>query len=623
MRDRFSIVVGLFLAILLAHTAILPVAAHAQSRIALVVGNSAYQKAPALPTPVSDATDVAQSLERLGFSVTRLTDATFEEFRRALLEFGRAARDAQMAVIYYSGHGLEMSGENWLIPVDAELRSDIDVDSETISLRSLMVGVSNAKDLGLVILDACRSNPFASTMQRTTRLRSVSRGLARVEPSDNVLVAFAAMDGSTAVDDSGRHSPFTEAILANLETPGLELNFLFRNVRDDVLTATQGRQQPFVYGSLSKQEIYLKAPEPASSEAPTGATADEIAWSFLKNTSDAATLRRFLDHFPASHHQAEIKVRVASLEQSALHSDTATLVSLVNASSPQTVSTSSADQEVARPFMKDTPDIEIAWDVLKDTSDAPVLRRFVDEFPAKHRRERVASLDEGTRGFTAAVGDCDRFASDPQDASRPSGVTGVDLGALNVTRAVVVCRQAVVDFPDDPRFEFQLCRALWKAGNIAEATEMCRAAAVASLSPACVAADYYADFLKKLKSKNASDDDKKSKAAAQKGQSQKGPSKKKRKIAKASGNAPPSEQEDSPPPSLQGPPAPLPVIVGPGLGPRGFGPPGFGPRGFGPRGFGPRGFGPRGFGPRRFGPPRFGRGGGPGPVGGAVPTTPR
>jgi uncharacterized caspase-like protein len=197
MRDRFSIAVGLFLAILLAGTAVLPVAAHAQSRIALVVGNSAYQNAPTLPTPVHDATDVAQSLERLGFSVTRLTDATFDEFRRALLEFGRAARDAQMAVIYYSGHGLEVSGENWLIPVDAELRSDIDVDSETISLRSLMVGVSDAKDLGPVILDSCRSNPFTSTMQRTTRLRSVSRGLARVEPSDNVLVAFAAMDGSS------------------------------------------------------------------------------------------------------------------------------------------------------------------------------------------------------------------------------------------------------------------------------------------------------------------------------------------------------------------------------------------------------------------------------------------
>ena len=231
----------------------------AAERVALVIGNGAYQRVPALPNPPNDSFDIARSLERLSFKVTQLRDANASQMRKAIIDFGRSAEGADMAVVFYAGHGMEVGGENWLIPTDAELRSDTDVESEAVSLRSISLQVSKARQLGLIILDACRNNPFAAKMRRSLRMRAVIRGLAPTEPTDNVLVAYAARDGTTANDGDGRNSPFTAALLHNLETPGLEISFLFRNVRDEVMSATKREQQPFVYGSLSKEAIYLKS----------------------------------------------------------------------------------------------------------------------------------------------------------------------------------------------------------------------------------------------------------------------------------------------------------------------------------------------------------------------------
>ena len=141
--------------------------------------------------------------------------------------------------------------------VDADLKTDLDTEQEAISLRSVMLMVSAASKLGIVMLDACRNNPFIGKVKRSIATRAVSRGLARVEPTNNVLVVYAAKDGTTASDGSGDHSPFTTALLKHLETPGLEVTFLFRNVRDDVIAATHSEQQPFVYGSLSKEAISI------------------------------------------------------------------------------------------------------------------------------------------------------------------------------------------------------------------------------------------------------------------------------------------------------------------------------------------------------------------------------
>jgi hypothetical protein len=228
--------------------------------VALVIGNGAYEKVPELANPPRDAADIGRALERLNFKVTQLRNATAQEMRKVVVDFGRAAEGTDMAIVFYAGHGMEVGGENWLIPVNAELRSDADIESEAVSLRSISLQVSKARQLGLVILDACRNNPFATKMKRSLATRAVARGLAPTEPSDNVLIAYAARDGTTASDGDGRNSPFTTALLRHIETPGLEISFLFRRVRDDVMAATRREQQPFVYGSLSKEEIYLRAP---------------------------------------------------------------------------------------------------------------------------------------------------------------------------------------------------------------------------------------------------------------------------------------------------------------------------------------------------------------------------
>jgi hypothetical protein len=266
-RRGFILGLGVFAA--LAGFAVSPALADGK-RVALVIGNSTYRNVPMLPNPANDAADIAAALNRLGFGVTLLTNASFDQMRRSLIALGRDAAGADMAAVFFAGHGMEISGENWLIPVDAELKKDTDAANEAVSLRSVILQISNTTSLGLVILDACRNNPFVAKMSRSLALRTViGGGLGRIEPVGNVLVAYAARDGTTALDGDGRNSPFTAALLHNIETPGLEVTFMLRNVRDDVMEVTRNEQQPFVYGSLSRRAIYLAGQPSSADQVPT------------------------------------------------------------------------------------------------------------------------------------------------------------------------------------------------------------------------------------------------------------------------------------------------------------------------------------------------------------------
>ena len=180
------------------------------------------------------------------------------ETRRALRDFADRARDADIAVVYYAGHGIEVDGANYLIPVDAKLERDTDVYDEALSLDRVLVAIEPAKQLRLVILDACRDNPFSKTMKRTIASRAIGQGLAKVEPtSPNTLIAYSAKAGSTAADGDGKNSPFTPALAKHLATPGLDVRRAFGFVRDDVLKNTGNRQEPFVYGSLGGDDVPL------------------------------------------------------------------------------------------------------------------------------------------------------------------------------------------------------------------------------------------------------------------------------------------------------------------------------------------------------------------------------
>jgi tetratricopeptide (TPR) repeat protein len=230
-------------------------------RVALVIGNAAYQHAPALQNPGNDARLLAATLREAGFaSVTIKSDLTREQTILALREFARETDTAEWAAVYYSGHGIELGGTNYLIPVDAQLKADRDVDLEAVDVGKIVNAIEGAKRLRLVILDACRDNPFANQMRRTMATRSVGRGLARIEPEAGTLIVYAAKHGETALDGDGRNSPFVQALVNRIQQrPPIELRRLFDFVRDDVLTSTQKRQQPFSYGSLSASEDFYFA----------------------------------------------------------------------------------------------------------------------------------------------------------------------------------------------------------------------------------------------------------------------------------------------------------------------------------------------------------------------------
>jgi uncharacterized caspase-like protein len=241
--------------------------AFAEKRVALVIGNSSYQKVAKLSNPANDAAAVAAMFKSAGFdTVESKLNLTVSELRKALRDFGNTSRDADVAVVYYAGHGIELDGTNYLIPVDATLETDADVLDETLSLDRVLFAVEPAKQLRLVILDACRDNPFAKTMKRTIASRAIGRGLAKVEPSSpNTMIAFAAKAGSTAADGDSKNSPFATALVEHLAKPGLDLRKAFGFVRDDVLKATNNTQEPFIYGSLGGNDVTLVPAKPVAS----------------------------------------------------------------------------------------------------------------------------------------------------------------------------------------------------------------------------------------------------------------------------------------------------------------------------------------------------------------------
>ena len=234
-------------------------------RVALVIGNSNYAHVPVLPNPRNDASDISAALERLGFVVTPLENVGYDSFRKSLQEFKRAASVSKVAAVFYAGHGIEVDQRNFLVPVDARLASDQDVEFETVPLDLVMRAVDGASELRLVILDACRDNPFAAKMQRSGATRSIGRGLARLEPSEQTLIAYSAEAGTVASDGDGRNSPYTAALLRHIEEPGLELDLMFRHVRDSVLSSTGGSQRPFTYGSF-RVRVHILRGDPQSSQ---------------------------------------------------------------------------------------------------------------------------------------------------------------------------------------------------------------------------------------------------------------------------------------------------------------------------------------------------------------------
>ena len=233
---------------------VLASSAPAAERVALVVGNAAYeQEVAVLRNPGNDATAVAAALRRLGFQVIEGKDLNEDDFYDKIIAFDDAARSAKVALFFYAGHGLQVDGRNYLAPVDLKLEKKQDLSRRAIELADVLEVMRS--ETNLVILDACRNNPLAGDLARSlglSRAMAASRGLARVESAGGTLIAYATAPDDVADDGAGDHSPYAAALLEHLETPGLSVNDLFTQVTNSVVARTGGKQRPWTHSSMSK-----------------------------------------------------------------------------------------------------------------------------------------------------------------------------------------------------------------------------------------------------------------------------------------------------------------------------------------------------------------------------------
>ncbi|MFB2549815.1 caspase family protein [Ensifer soli] len=372
----------------------------AAGRVALVIGNSNYQSAGLLRNPANDARAVGAALARLDFDVMLATDLGKSAFQTTLADFAEKSEGADLALIYYAGHAMELKGSNFLIPTDAKLSSDSRVAFETIDLDDVLSAVAYVKGLKIVLLDACRNNPFLEGMRLKGGNRAVSRGLAvPKEPDNGLLISYAAAAGTVASDGDGDHSPYAAALLKNMETPGLELAMMLRRVRADVKEATENRQTPFEYGSLPDREVYL-VPPAAGQPAPKAEGAE---------------------------------------------------VSALSTAYPR----AAAPQDACR-------DAGTHWAAIRDKNSKAFYEEHLSLFGAcafasLARAEMARLAEESLAGAETA---CDRLAAGPDDPQRIASVAGLDLAAVDPAAAVPACKEATERFPGEARLFFQYGRSL-------------------------------------------------------------------------------------------------------------------------------------------------------------------
>jgi uncharacterized caspase-like protein len=265
--------------------------AFADKRVALVVGNSQYARASLkLVNPTNDAQDLAQALKEIGFDVILRTDVGKGNFDQALVDFARKARNADTALVYYAGHGLQRNGKNFFLPTDIDAQDEFDFDFRAISQDSILGAVSQAKNVKVVILDACRDNPLA---RQFVAFRSWGGGLARIDSAEETVIAYATAPGRVANDGQGRNSPFAAALIKRIKEPGLEITTMFRRVASDVYEKTNGAQQPEITSSL-RTDYFLN---------PAGS--DSEAWARVRKSNDPADFKAFIQKFPASPYAPE------------------------------------------------------------------------------------------------------------------------------------------------------------------------------------------------------------------------------------------------------------------------------------------------------------------------------
>ena len=447
LRRRWKSVAAALLA--LVATALATPTARAEIRFALVIGNGAYRNVPALTNPPNDAKDIAAALKSLGFNVTLKLDLDLAAMQRAIDEFALESADADVSLLYYAGHGFQLAGRNYLIPVGAELRQLDDIASRTVALDPVLAELGNGRGSHLLFLDACRNNPFARA-----GVGLPAAGLARVGKLPGFFITFATQPDNVAFDGSGRNSPFATALLGRLSTPGADISSMMIAVRNDVFAETGGKQIPADESLLTKQFYF--AGSTAAEETP-----ETQLWRLAGKDRDTNLLQAYLDHYPDGPHAADVRSLLSGAGKA-----------------PATTAQSQADVET------------VLWAVARNERRASLAELYLARYPNGAHVDDAKALIESLRAAEQEASSpalaCERLATHPHDAT--ASVNGVEMDDLkkNAEAAVQFCRQATAAHPEVAHYQALLARATFAAGRYSEAIALYRNAADANDARAMV-----------------------------------------------------------------------------------------------------------------------------------------
>ncbi len=299
--------------------------AFADKRVAFVVGNGAYKNVATLPNPAIDAKSMAKLLRNVGFDVVEGSNLTRDKMTERLLDFGKRAEGADVALFFYAGHGIAVNGTNYLLPVDADLKSEMDVKlGSAINVDLTLEQTMGDAKIKLVFLDACRDNPFAAKIRsaKATRSANVQTGLAEMKSGEGTLIAFATGPGQTALDgEVGTNSPFTRALMANIAAPGVEIQQAMTKVRAQVQEETSKGQLPWGHTNLTGAVYLNQAAAPAvvleAANTPANGSASEVElefWRSIKDSNKAEELNAYLTNYPNGTFRSIALARIASLQ---------------------------------------------------------------------------------------------------------------------------------------------------------------------------------------------------------------------------------------------------------------------------------------------------------------------
>lgn len=281
------------------------------SRVALVIGNSEYTHATSLENPRNDAADMAAALKRLGFKVITGIDLDKANMDRTIRDFAAALTGAKVGMFFYAGHGLQVSGQNYLVPIDAKLTTNAGLDFETVRLELVHRTMERETSTNIIFLDACRDNPLSRNLARAMGTRSVSigKGLAVVESGEGTLISFSTQPGNVALDGTGRNSPYAAALIKHITTEGEDLPSILINVRNDVMRATERRQVPWEHSAMTARFFFSEPRATKSQEA-------ELAlWNKVKDSTEPAVLDTYLRKYPQGSYAVVARTLVAALER--------------------------------------------------------------------------------------------------------------------------------------------------------------------------------------------------------------------------------------------------------------------------------------------------------------------